>query len=436
MGSSVALSPAVAVSLLALAALGCAESGAAAAPTDMAAVADATGEDTAPGAPADTVDAPRDAPAAADTGSADTVDSDASPRQSALDEAIVAAMTADHIPGVAVALIRGDQVLHLAGYGLADVEEELPVTSDTAFMLASVSKTVVAMAAVLAVDDGALDLDADINSVLPFAVHVPAHPEVAITTRMLLTHTAGLADPWERLSDLYVDGDSEIPLATVLEQLLTATGAYYDADTNFTGAAPGTAYEYSNIGAALAAFVVESATGVPFDELCKQRIFTPLGMTHTGWHLADLAGVPLAVPYAYTDGSYETYGHYGYPDYPDGALRSSITDLAALLRMVIGGGVLNGTSVLPGWGVAEMLSDLIPTIEPGQGLAWYSYDDGDVVYWGHEGGDAGVSTTCFFRPSDGVGVIVLANLDAPEGADDWALYTIESLLYDAAVDWP
>ncbi len=400
-------------------------------------------DDTADGSPGADVTAPADG-SAADATADVPVDPDVQvepdtavtedttePPPSPLAEAILEAMEAENIPGVAVALVRGEEVLHLGGYGLADVDEQIAVTPDTAFILASVSKTVIPMAALLAVDDGLLDLDADINSILPFAIKAPGFDDAVITTRMLLTHTSGISDHWDKLAELYVDGDSEIALGAVLENLLAATGEYYDAEASFTGAAPGTAYEYSNIGSALAAYVVESATGVPFDVMCEERLFAPLGMSHTSWHLADLEGVPLALPYAYVDGAYETYGHYGFPDYPNGALRSSVSDLSRLLRMMIGKGVFEGTSVLPEWAVDEMLTDLVPELEPGQGLAWYRYDDGEDLYWGHEGGDDGTATTLFFRPSDGVGVIVLANIDAPETEESWALYTIESLLYEA-----
>ncbi len=405
--------------------------GAAAADASASDAAEAGDDATAPAddvGPVDDVASPGDDASGAPD--AEAPGDTAGPDLTALDQAIGEVMTGERIPGVAVALVQGDRLLLAKGYGLADVDEGLPVTQDTAFMLASVSKTVVAMAALLAVDDGAVDLDTDIDTVLPFSVRAPAHPETPITLRMLLTHTSGLTDDWDQLGALYVDGDSTIPLGTFLEDLLTPAGAYYDAAATFTGASPGTAYDYSNVGAALAAFVVESATGIAFETFCEERLFGPLGMTHTGWRLADLQGVPLALPYAHDGDAWQSYGHYGYPDYPDGGLRSSVADLSRLLRMVIGQGVLDGVSVLPAWAVAEMLSDLVPSLEPGQGLIWYSSGEGDELYWGHEGGDSGVSTTMYFRPTDGVGAIVLTNIDAPESEESWGLYTIEALLYD------
>jgi CubicO group peptidase (beta-lactamase class C family) len=421
-------------------ALGCAaESGTSAAVSDTSAdvaTTDATapGGDTtaddASGAQADASSEPADAADASDGGDQDTTPAPSSE----LDQFILAAMDEGHLPGVAVAIIQKDQVLFSRGYGDADRDGPKPVTVDTPFMLASVSKTVIAAAVLQAADAGLLDLDQDIDTYLPFPVDHPAKPDAPITLRALLTHTAGIADDWDRLSALYVDGDSPITLAQFMQDYLSAGGAYHDATTCFTTEAPGTAYSYSNVGASLAAYVVEVATSVPFDVWCNTHLFEPLGMTNTGWHLADLDPASIALPYAWAaDTGYDTYGHYGYPDYPDGALRSSVADLAKFLGMVAAGGIAGGQSILPEWAVTAMLSPAVPEIDATQGLIWYAYDDGEELYWGHEGGDSGATTTMFFRPSDGVGVIVLANGDGP--ADETtpsAVIEIEQRLYEEA----
>ena len=94
------------------------------------------------------------------------------------------------------------------GYGWANIASAAPVTPDTDFMLASISKTVMATAAMQAVEDGLLALDADVNAVLPFAVRNPGHPAVPITLRRLLTHTASLRDNWGIWDHFYSRGDS------------------------------------------------------------------------------------------------------------------------------------------------------------------------------------------------------------------------------------
>ena len=97
-------------------------------------------------------------------------------------------------PGIAVSLVRGDEIAWTIGAGWADRENDVRVTPDTVFMLASVSKTVTCAGVMSVVEDGDLDLDADVNDYLPFEVRIPAAPEEPITTRMLLIHTSAIRD--------------------------------------------------------------------------------------------------------------------------------------------------------------------------------------------------------------------------------------------------
>ena len=89
------------------------------------------------------------------------------------------------------------------------------------------------------------------------------------------------------LTGVYVIGDAAMPLGTFLRRYLTVGGADYTAH-NYCGFGPGRSYLYCNVGAALAAFLVEAASGIRFDDWCEERIFAPLGMTRAGWHLAGL----------------------------------------------------------------------------------------------------------------------------------------------------
>ena len=100
-------------------------------------------------------------------------------------------------PGIAVAVVRGDEVVFATGAGWADIEQGIRATPHTVFMLASVSKTVTCAAIMALVEDGLLDLDADVNGYLPFEVHVPHAPHVPVTMRMLLTHTSAIRDRWK-----------------------------------------------------------------------------------------------------------------------------------------------------------------------------------------------------------------------------------------------
>jgi len=344
------------------------------------------------------------------------------PRASAaagsLDDFMRARLADSNCPAIGAAAIYGGEVVWAKGYGLANVAQRQRANADTVFMLASVSKTVVAVAVMQAWEQGYFGLDDDVNPILGFSVRNPGSAGVKITPRRLLTHTSSIRDNWGELSPLYVQGDSPIPLGTFLQRYLVPGGQYYAADKNYYGYAPGAQHTYSNVGAALAGHLVEAATGTPFDTWCEQNIFGPLGMTRTSWHLAGLNRDQIALPYRRVrGGGWKSYGLYGYPDYPDGQLRTTPASLGRFLAAFANGGSHPGGRILQASTVNMMLSDQLTGISaPWQGLIWYREDVGGIgSLYGHNGGDSGVTTDMWFRRSDGAGAIVLANGDAYGG---------------------
>jgi CubicO group peptidase (beta-lactamase class C family) len=342
-------------------------------------------------------------------------------------------MDAGKLPGISAAIVRDGEVAWARGFGWANVRHDRPVERGTVFMLASVSKTVVCTAVLQAVEDGLFALDDDVNDALPFPVRVPTHPKRAITARHLLTHTSGIRDRWAVWDDLYSDGDSPIGLGEFLEGYLVPGGEDYRA-ANFYDVRPGTAYHYSNIGASLAAFLVEAAAGIGFDDWCESRIFGPLGMTTAGWHLTDVGTDDVAMPYRWSHDRerYLAYGQYGYPDYPDGALRTSARQLGHHLGMVMNDGEWRGVRVLSEDSVRELRRSQIPDIVSGQGLIWYRFHLHGRRLLGHNGGDIGVATVAFFEPATGIGVVVLANGNWRRDGLRWPLQQIMERLFDDA----
>ncbi len=323
-------------------------------------------------------------------------------------------------PGIAAAVVRGDQVVWSAGAGWADIEQGIPTSRDTVFQLASVSKTVTCAGIMTLVEDGALDLDADINRYLPFSVHVPAAPDVPITMRTLLTHTSAIRDRWQiwgtPTSDptLYFHGDSPISLGDFCRSYFTVDGSEYRPQQNFFAREPGAVYTYSNLAVALAGYVAESVSGTGFNTLCKQRILAPLGMSDSGYRLADIHTTDLAMPYS-DKGAFRPIYQYGYPDYPDGALRTSAVHLARWLGAFMNGGSFQGDRVLAEATVREIRRNQIPDVVSWrQGLIWFQERTWGFPILGHDGGDFGESTRMFFRPDRNVGVVTLTNayLDA------------------------
>jgi CubicO group peptidase (beta-lactamase class C family) len=172
---------------------------------------------------------------------------------------------------------------------------------------------------------------------------------------------ARIRDNWNLLIASYVEGDSPMELRTFLRRYLFTGGADF-APNNFYSFGPGRYYRYANVGADLAAFLVEAAAGIGFDTWCEQRIFAPLGMDRAEWHLAGLPLREIAMPYTWSGNknAYVPTGHYGYPDYPDGALRTTAPQLARHLAMVMGGGSWRDRRLLSEATVRELRRDQVP----------------------------------------------------------------------------
>ena len=326
-----------------------------------------------------------------------------------LDRQLPRLMTSHHIAGVSALVVRGGGVVWEWHYGLADVALQSPVTPNTMFMLASTSKTITAVALMQLVEQGAIGLDDPIDAAMPYLVRNPDFPSVAITPRMLLTHTSSIVDG-AYAYDSYVIGDSTIALQDFLQGYLTPGGQTWSPD-NFLPAAPGTAYEYSNEAVALIGVLVERLSGQSFESYCRDHLFTPLGMVDTAWRLGELDAGRVAVPYRYdrSVGNYVSFGQYGYPDIPNGALRTTAEQLAKFLLMFVGDGTYGGTQLLAAATVEQMRTPQVPDLDPTQGLIWYSRRVGRREMLGHNGGDDGVSTDMFYEPATGIGVIVLTN---------------------------
>ena len=195
----------------------------------------------------------------------------ASDALSARIDPIFAAAQRPGSPGCAVGASRDGRVLYTHGYGLANLEYDVPITAASIFESGSVAKQFTAAAIVLLAQDGKLSLDDDIRKYLP---EVPDFGET-IRIRHLLTHTSGLRDQWELLG---IEGRG--PGTQVHSPATTLDLVAHQKALNFP---PGTEYSYSNTGYALAGVIVQRVSGQTLDAFTQARLFKPLGMTHTRW---------------------------------------------------------------------------------------------------------------------------------------------------------
>jgi len=186
-------------------------------------------------------------------------------------DAVFARFT-DKTPGCAVGLGKDGHALYAHGYGMANLEYNVPITESTVLESGSVAKQFTASAIVLLAQDGKLSLDDDIRKYLP---EVPQFEGQKITIRNLLTHTSGLRDQWGLLG---IEGRG--PGSQVHSPATTLDLVVHQKMLNFP---PGSEYLYSNTGYALAGIIVERVSGKSLDAFTQERLFRPLGMTHTRW---------------------------------------------------------------------------------------------------------------------------------------------------------
>ncbi len=182
-------------------------------------------------------------------------------------------------PGCALGIMQQGELAYAKGYGLANLEHAVEITPSTVFYIASMSKQFTGLAIALLAEQGALDLDADVRSILPY---VPDFGYV-ITPRHLLHHTSGLR------SDIFLLLLSGWRLEDVIRQEDIIEFVKHQRELDFP---PGSEFSYCGTGYSLLADIVATVSGSSFPAFCEQEIFAPLGMTHTHFEADPLALVP------------------------------------------------------------------------------------------------------------------------------------------------
>jgi CubicO group peptidase (beta-lactamase class C family) len=344
-----------------------------------------------------------------------------------LDESILEEMTSENLPSFSGAIIKDGEVVWYKSYGYENVENQIAPDEYSVYLMASVSKTFTATAAMQLVENGSLDLNVDINTYLPFSVRNPNHSSTPITAQMLITHTSSILDADVMDNYYFYEEDPQISLSEVSQRYFDVSGSDYSASNNFSTIAPGAVYEYSNIATALLAYVVEVIANQDFMEYCDENIFNVLCMENSSWRLSDYNMDSLVVPYQFSGGSYAPYQHYTFADFPNGGLRSNIYDLSRYVTAYLNGGEVNGNRLLASATIDEMFTLQAENLDPTQGISWYQEDyySGNTPYstWTHNGGEDGVSADIVLLPDHNIGLIGLSN---GEGANTYIMdYLLE-----------
>jgi len=303
-------------------------------------------------------------------------------------------------PGVAVLVMRGDEVLYRGAHGEADAETDVPLKPGDRFRIGSVTKQIASAGLLTLVDAGKVSLDA------PVSKYLPDFPGGAgITIEQLLNHTSGIQD--YALSPEMLKGSVQADLTST--QLV---GYFRNESPQF---APGEAWLYNNSGYVLVGAVIEAASGQPWHQYLAQALFAPLGMKDTGY-LADPEVIARQVK-GYTIGE-QGVTPAGPPTFTElhapGGLVSSIDDLARFCRALHEGHLLKPATY------ARMITPVGKAKDVGYG---YGYGFETSVVRGapafqHSGGTSGFTSSLTYVQGPDVIVAVLSNNDIPSPAQD------------------
>ncbi len=341
-----------------------------------------------------------------------------------LDEFLQKKMKRSDRIGIQAAYISNGELNWVGSYGVKTFQSNDKVNDSTLFMIASTSKPVTALALMKLYDQGKLKLDQDINDHLPFEVRNPNFPDDIITFRMLLSHVSSIRDHWPTLEiDYTIDdgGDSSVSLEDYLRSYLVKGGEYYDEENNFYVSTPGSQQHYSNVGYDLIGYLIQKISGRPFNEYMTEEIFIPLKMNNSYWFLSEIPHENIATPHnmPFKETDYkgtQILKHFGYPGYPSGQLRTTVTDYAQFLKLMINQGQIAGNQFLSKFSVEEFLAVQYPEVAKWQAISW-SYNEFENYIYNivmprrpsHTGLDPGMNSVVSFDPSEKTGVLIISN---------------------------
>jgi CubicO group peptidase (beta-lactamase class C family) len=336
-----------------------------------------------------------------------------------------------NLVGFSVAIVNKDSIVYAKGFGFADKKTKMPYTTHTVQPIASISKTLLAVAIMKVQEMGKLNLNDNINDYLPFKIFNPNFPNENITIQELVNHTSSIldGDSYERTyvfkNDIppfytnFADNDLKeevkkwvelfnanemMPLSEFIKKQYVKGQIWYNKEQNFSNNPPGSTYKYSNMGANIAAYIIEQTTGENYADFVKEHILIPLQMNNTGWRGKEYEPRNTSILY-----------WYGYPmpdgdliTYPDGNLMSTVIDYGKFLSTMIRGyeGEVN---LLSAESYKEMMKDPVSS-DFRKGVFWTV--DSEKI--GHSGSDLGLVSHAYFLKEIGIGIIVFVNTSDTE----------------------
>ena len=317
-----------------------------------------------------------------------------------LDGYLPYALKSGDIAGAEVAIVKDGQVLTSRGYGYSDVAKRKPVNPDkTLFRPGSISKLVTWTAVMQLVDEGKLNLDADVNQYLDFKI--PPYDGKPVTLRQVMTHTAGFEETGKDL----IAYDAKYSMAL---------GAYLKRYVPRRIFQPGTTPAYSNWATSLAGYIVERTSGMPFDDYLEKRIFAPLGMNDSSFRQPLPARLQANMALGYPRASEKATPFEIVVPAPAGAMASTATDMARFMIAHLQGG--RGVLSPRAWQTMHNSPlTLLPPLNRMQ-LGFFETNINGRKVNAHLGDTMGFHSSLHLFMDDGVGFYVSFSSGGKEGA--------------------
>jgi D-alanyl-D-alanine carboxypeptidase len=319
----------------------------------------------------------------------------------AIEKIMADEMQSKKIPGAALAIVHNGNTLYAKGFGRANLEHDVPVTPDSVFLIASVSKPILAMGVMLLAQQGKLNIDD------PLSKYLTDTPESwrDITLRHLMNHTAGLV----RESPAF-DGNKAVPNIDLIR-------ATYPLPLDFP---TGTKIRYCNICYFTLAEVISRVSGEPWPTFMEKNIFSPAGLRATRTSSTSDVIANRAASYSVRNGVYSIEREY-IPVRPSGAFASSLNDIVRLEKMLVQKQLLNADTIARMQQPATLKDGSKAPFDSvtgaGYGLGWVVSNMDGQLRVGHGGSLAGFRTLYQRYPERGVAIIVLTNLSTARPND-------------------
>jgi putative ATP-binding cassette transporter len=321
-----------------------------------------------------------------------------------VDDYITQQMVDEDIPGLAVVIVQGEEIIYLKGFGVTSLRDPSPVTPQTIFDLASVSKSFTALGVLLLRDEGLIDLDAPVQQYLPdFQLDDPQAAD--ITVRQLLNQTSGLPGNFSAPL-IFQHGEDEF------KEVVAAISHIQ------LNRPPGSSFEYADINYCLLGALIERVTGTTFEEYMEQSVFEPLGLGNTTLYPDKAAELDRA------DGHQPMYGRVIARNMeiyrsamPAGWVMSSAEDMGIWLIAHLNCGCTAEGQIIPAADIEECHTAAVQFMEndkeTGYSMGWLiSCGSGDDNIIWHGGDTPNFTTDMILLPDYQMGIAVMVNSQA------------------------